>query len=265
MCRHLGYVGRAVPLTDLLFGGTHSLAIQSYAPCDMRGGGTLNVDGFGAGWYPVAEPARARRYRKPVPIWQDASFADVIADVQTTAAIAAVRSATSGMPVTEAACAPFTDGRWLFSLNGRIVGWPESAAGVAGSLPVTELITLDAPTDSALLWAVIRNRLAAADPATVLDGVIAEVLAAAPESRLNLMLTDGATLWASTVTHALSVRQLDGAAVIASEPIDADPGWRPVPDLSLVIATPGSIEITPLNIDQSSISEGKNEVHDHQR
>ncbi|HEY2043274.1 MAG TPA: ergothioneine biosynthesis protein EgtC [Jatrophihabitans sp.] len=254
MCRHLGYVGRSTPLTELVFGGTHSLVVQSYAPCDMRGGGTVNVDGFGVGWYTVAEPAGARRYRKPVPIWRDASFGDVIADVHATAAIAAVRSATSGMPVTEAACAPFTDGRWLFSLNGRLAGWPDTAAGLAASLPVTELLTLDAPTDSALLWAVIRNRLTAtADPATILSDVVAQALNAAPESRLNLMLTDGATLWASAVTHALSVRQTVHSALVASEPLDADPEWRAVPDRSLVIATPGSIEITSLNIGESHV------------
>ena len=57
------------------------------------------------------------------------------------------------MPVADAACAPFTDGTWLFSHNGRVDGWPHSVAGLAKTLDVTDLLTMDAPTDSALLWA----------------------------------------------------------------------------------------------------------------
>jgi glutamine amidotransferase len=269
MCRHFGYLGQTVTLAELVFGAPHSLVVQSYAPADMRGGGTMNVDGFGVGWYAgdgTGGTGGAHRYRRPDPIWQDASFADLARSIQVTGALGAVRSASSGMPVSEAACAPFTNGRWLFSLNGRIVGWPDSAAVLAGSLPVTELMTLDAPTDSALLWAVIRSRLAAgSNPASVLTGVIFEVLAVAPSSRLNLMLTDGYTIWATTVTHALWTRHVASGVLVASEPFDDDPAWQPVPDGSLVVAEPGSIEITPLAAQESPAQHGKNEVHVHQR
>jgi len=50
MCRHLGYLGSAVRLPELLFDQPHSLLRQTWAPDDMRGGGTVNVDGFGVGW-----------------------------------------------------------------------------------------------------------------------------------------------------------------------------------------------------------------------
>jgi uncharacterized membrane protein len=40
------------------------------------------------------------------------------------------------MPVADTACAPFTDGQWLFSHNGRVVDWPESVVDVAKTLPV---------------------------------------------------------------------------------------------------------------------------------
>ena len=52
MCRHLAYLGPPVPLRALLFDPPHSLVRQSWAPRDMRGGGTINADGFGVGWYP---------------------------------------------------------------------------------------------------------------------------------------------------------------------------------------------------------------------
>ena len=54
----------------------HSLLRQSYAPADMRGGGTVNADGFGVGLVP-GPGADAVRYRSAAPIWTDAAFADL--------------------------------------------------------------------------------------------------------------------------------------------------------------------------------------------
>jgi glutamine amidotransferase len=156
------------------------------------------------------------------------------------AVLAAVRSATVGMPVVETAAAPFSDGRWLFSHNGVVTGWPDSVAKLAASLPTADLLMLDAPTDSAFLWALVRDRLRRGDG---LAAVVADVLAAAPGSRLNLLLTDGSTIFATTAGHALSVRHGGGQVLVASEPLDDDPAWRPVPDRSLVTATPDAIEL----------------------
>ncbi|HTZ42730.1 MAG TPA: ergothioneine biosynthesis protein EgtC [Jatrophihabitans sp.] len=233
MCRHLCYLGRTpITLRELLFDPPRSLVHQSYSPCDMRGGGTVNCDGFGAGWYAGGD---AVRYRRAGPIWQDAGFAELAGRVSSSTVLAAVRNATVGMPVTETAAAPFTDGRWLFSLNGRIDGWPDAALPVAGTVPVRSLLTMDAPTDAALLWSVLRHRLGrGAEPGTALAELASEVLGAAPDSRLNLLLTDGHRAYATTVTHSLSVRQRP--TVIASEPLDGDQAWQPVPDRRLVVA-----------------------------
>jgi gamma-glutamyl hercynylcysteine S-oxide hydrolase len=253
VCRHLAYLGPPTTLAALLLDPPHGLLHQSYAPADMRGGGTVNADGFGAGWYPpplAAEgaPGRPARYRSDRPIWADTAFAALAPVTTGTAVLAAVRSATAGLPVTAPAAAPFGEGRWLFSHNGLIRGWPDAAAGLAAELPVTDLLTLDAPTDSALLWALVRHRLRAGDdPAAVLAGVVRAVAAAAPGSRLNLLLTDGATVWATTWTHALSVRVEAGAVTVASEPSDGSGGWVAVPDRHLVVATPQECDVRPLD------------------
>jgi gamma-glutamyl hercynylcysteine S-oxide hydrolase len=76
---------------------------------------------------------------------------------------------------------------------------------------------------------------------------VCSVAAAALESRLNLLLTDGTTIWATTWTHALSVRVGEGAVTVASEPSDAGPGWVAVPDRHLVVATPGGCEVRSLD------------------
>ncbi|GAA1290161.1 ergothioneine biosynthesis protein EgtC [Saccharothrix xinjiangensis] len=243
MCRHLGYLGPAVPLAALLHDPPHSLERQSHAPGDMRGGGTVNADGYGVGWYP-APGGPAVRYRRAGALWADENLARLSRVVVSGAVLAAVRSATVGMPVVDTACAPFTDGRWLFSHNGRVAGWPGSVVDVAGTLPTEALLTMDAPTDSALLWALVRSRLAAgAAPAAALADVVSEVAAAAPGSRLNLLLTDGTVLAGTTWTHSLWVRAGGGAVTLASEPLDDDPGWRELPDGHVVTADVSGVDI----------------------
>ncbi|WP_018683585.1 ergothioneine biosynthesis protein EgtC [Actinokineospora enzanensis] len=236
MCRHLGYLGPAVPLAGLL-DGPSGLLRQTWAPADMRGGGTVNVDGFGVGWY-LDDEAPPVRYRRAVPMWTDASFAQLAAVTSSRAVLAAVRSATFGMPVVDTACAPFAEGRWLFSHNGRVTGWPHSVAGLAASLSIVDLITLDAPTDSALLWAMVRERLrSGVDPADAVAEVALLVAEVAPDSRLNFLLTDGTTLVATTWWHSLSVLCGPDSVVVASEPWADDPQWTPVADRSLLVAT----------------------------
>ncbi|MEV4636331.1 ergothioneine biosynthesis protein EgtC [Actinoplanes sp. NPDC049548] len=246
MCRHLAYLGAPVALAELLLDPPHALARQAWAPRDMRGGGTINADGFGVAWYPQggAEPVR---YRSAMPIWSDAALPALAAATASGAVLAAVRSATVGMPVTETAAAPFAEGRWLFSHNGVVRGWPGSVVKVAGRLPVQDLVTLDAPTDSALLWALVRDRLrAGVPPADAVAEVVAEVELAAPGSRLNLLLTDGAQIVATTLGHALSVRADSDGVLVSSEPLDPGAAWQPVPENHLLAATASTVHLTPL-------------------
>jgi glutamine amidotransferase len=245
MCRHIGYLGPAVALAELVLKPRHSLLEQAWAPQDTRGGGTMNVDGFGVGWYPSgsSEPAR---FRAPVPLWTDTSFAEMAPQIRSAGIVAAVRSATPGMPVTATACAPFTDGCWLFSLNGYVDGWPESLAKAAANLDVVDLMTLEAPVDSAVLWALLRQRLHRdQDPAVAMTELLDEVLSAAPRSRLNLLLTNGEVLVASTWTHSLSVHSGHGVTV-ASEPFGEESGWEAIPDRHLVVADTQRVRVTAL-------------------
>jgi glutamine amidotransferase len=126
VCRHLAYLGPPLDLAALLLDPPHSLLRQTYAPVDMRGGGTVNVDGFGAGWYPNGATTPIR-YRRAVPMWSDPSFTTLAREVRTSAVLAAVRSATPGLPVMDTACAPFgCSATTAGSSAGRTAwrGWP---------------------------------------------------------------------------------------------------------------------------------------------
>ncbi|GAA0909954.1 ergothioneine biosynthesis protein EgtC [Streptomyces thermoalcalitolerans] len=246
MCRHLAYVGPREPLGRYLVEPPHGLYRQAWAPRHQRYG-TVNADGFGVGWYAEGDPVPAR-YRRAGPIWADPSFADLARVVRTTALLAAVRDATLPGADAEAAAAPFAADRWLFSHNGAVTGWPDSLAALSRTLPPRDLLALEARTDSALVWALVLARLRTGDGAgQALADTVLEVAAAAPGSRLNLLLTDGgtitATVWGDTLWYLTGPGR---RTVVASEPYDDDPRWLRVPDRTLLTADRTDVLLTPL-------------------
>ncbi|MFI5972123.1 ergothioneine biosynthesis protein EgtC [Streptomyces sp. NPDC051452] len=246
MCRHLAYLGPEQPLGRLLVEPAHSLFRQSWAPRRQRYG-TVNADGFGVGWYAPGDPAPAR-YRRAGPIWADLSFTDLARVVRSGAVLAAVRDATLAGADAEAAAAPFASGRWLFSHNGAVAGWPDAAAPLVSALPPVDLLSLQARNDSAFVWALVLHRLRAGDdPAQALGETVRRLAGAAPASRLNLLLTDGDTIAATAWGDTLWYRAESGrGTVVASEPYDDDPLWREVPDRTVLTASRAGVLLAPL-------------------
>jgi glutamine amidotransferase len=246
MCRHLAYLGPAVTLQQLLIAPEHGLFKQSWAPRRQQHG-TVNADGFGVGWYPYPPGDQLpARYRRDRPIWGDPNLLDLARVIRSGAVLAAVRSGTAGMGFAEAAAAPFASGRWLFSHNGAVPGWPGALAPLAAMLPAERLLHLEAPTDSALLWAYTQHRLAAGEP---LARALRETTEAVgdPAARLNLLATDGTTIAATTWGDTLFWRAAAPAGVlVVSEPTDDAPGWHEVPDRSLLVATADGVTVTSL-------------------
>ncbi|MGN9790431.1 ergothioneine biosynthesis protein EgtC [Streptomyces sp. OZ13] len=246
MCRHIAFVGRPEALATLLVEPGHGLFRQSWAPRRQRYG-TVNADGFGVGWYADGDPVPAR-YRRAGPIWADLSFTDLARVVRSHAVLAAVRDATAPGADGEAAAAPFASGPWLFSHNGAVRGWPASMGPLSAALPAEELLSMEARNDSALLWALALRRLRAGDsPAQALADTVRDTAAAAPGSRLNLLLTDGtmiaATAWGDTLWY---LTEPGRRTVVASEPYDDDPLWQEVPDRTLLTATRADVLLTEL-------------------
>lgn len=246
MCRHIAYLGPEVTLGSVLVEPGHGLYRQSWAPRRQRYG-TVNADGFGVGWYAAGDPVPAR-YRRAGPVWADLSFADLARVVRSGALLAAVRDATLSGADAEAAAAPFAAGTWLFSHNGAVPGWPGSLAALTRTLPAADVLSMEARTDSAFVWALVLARLRAGDAAgQALADTVLEVAAAAPDSRLNLLLTDGgtitATAWGDTLWY---LTEPGGGTAVASEPYDDDPRWREVPDRTLLVADGTDVLLTPL-------------------
>ncbi|RPK55045.1 Amidohydrolase EgtC [Streptomyces sp. ADI96-02] len=246
MCRHIAYVGEQVAIGEIVSAPPHGLVRQSWEPRRQRHG-TVNADGFGVGWYADGDPVPGR-YRRRGPVWGDETFADLARVVRSSALLAAVRDATEAGADGEAAAAPFAAGRLLFSHNGAVAGWPASLAPLAAALPAEELLSLAARSDSALIWALVRRRIAEGDDVpTAVASTVRDVAAAAPGSRLNLLLTDGAAIVATAWGDSLWYLTTPGrCTTVASEPYDDDPRWREVPDRTLLVATSADVFPTPL-------------------
>jgi glutamine amidotransferase len=238
MCRHLGWLGEPASVASLVLDPPYGLLVQSYSPRRQKNG-LMNADGWGVGFFDTGGQERSdtgggtgvpRRWRSAAPLWGDASFASVAPALRSGCIIAAVRSATIGMPIEPSASAPFSDGTWLLSHNGvvdRSVLPPSAAA--------------ESTVDSAVLAALIFDR-----GLDTLGDTVVEVGAADPNARLNILAANGSRMVATTWGDTLSVLRRDDGVVLASEPYDDDPTWQEVPDRHLVDVRGSHVELTPL-------------------
>ncbi|MCV7347715.1 ergothioneine biosynthesis protein EgtC [Mycolicibacterium rhodesiae] len=230
MCRHLGWLGEPVAIASLVLDPPCGLRVQSYAPRRQKHG-LINADGWGVGFYPSDLPGNGPcRWRSASPLWGDVSFASVSPALRSNCIVAAVRSATVGMPIEASASAPFSDGTWLLSHNGVVD---------RGVLPVSP--AAESTVDSAMLAALIFDR----GPENLGD-TIAEVGAADPRARLNIMAANGSRLMATTWGDTLSMLRRSDGVVLASEPYDDHPDWQDIPDRHLVDVSAGQVTLTPL-------------------
>ena len=119
MCRHAAWLGAPRTLDSLIHEPEHGLLRQSYAPRRQRYGhgqrrrlrhGLVRPRPRGAGPLPPCDPHLGGRQpagpRAGRPLG--------------TACWPPYGRATVGMPIEETATAPFADGPWLLSHNGRV-------------------------------------------------------------------------------------------------------------------------------------------------
>ena len=227
MCRHLGWLGKPRSVASLTLDPPYGLLVQSYSPRRQKHG-LMNADGWGIGFFD--DGGVVRRWRSATPLWGDASFASLAPVLHSGCVVAAVRSASVGMPIEASASAPFSDGQWLLSHNGLVDRAVLPASAVAEST-----------NDSALLAAMIFDR-----GMDALGETIADVAAADPNARLNILAGNGSELRATTWGDTLFALRRDDGVVLASEPFDDDGDWQEIPDRHLVTVTDNRVEMTTL-------------------
>ncbi|HEY8763647.1 MAG TPA: class II glutamine amidotransferase [Solirubrobacteraceae bacterium] len=242
MCRLFGMSGgpNAVRATFWLLEAPDSLAEQSRREPDGTGLGTFDAAG-----HPVVS-------KQPIAAYQDQTFAREARERRSHTFIAHVRYASTG-GLTAVNTHPFEQQDRLFAHNGVIGDLPrlDSELGDAGKLVHGE-------TDSERFFALITREIERAG--NVGEGITAAarwISEQLPVFALNCVLITASELWALRYpdTHELHVlqraaggpsgsRHLDHASargsvrvrsgdlatapavVVATEPMDEDPGWQ---------------------------------------
>jgi glutamine amidotransferase len=252
VCRHLaiagGSPGAPIELSAVLLDAPHALVTQVDHP-RYQGPGITNRDGWGVAWH---DGGSWRQHRSVAPLSEDSTVRGLVADVRSPAVLAAIRRASPGLALAETGNAPFVDGPWAFSLNGFVGGYADGPAAqpLRAALTPERRAALSGDTDTEVLFGLVLDGLDAGDePGAALAAAVGLALDAAGgrESRLNLLLTDGAGIWATRWNNSLFHRRLGGGAlVLASEPWDDAEGWTAVEQGRLVRATDGGVTVEVL-------------------
>ncbi len=259
MCRHAAYLGPGVAATELLSDLEHSLCHQSYQARELLTG-VVCADGYGFGWYDDdGSDGIAARYSFPGPIWSDPNLASMAPHIRAQVMVAAVRNASVAGRNTHDNCAPFRDGRYLFSLNGFLPNFPD-----AWSEPFASWLTPErrnrvrGGTDAEYLFQILLARVDehggdAAALASATQSLIRDVLnhakTAGLDVYLNMLLSDGERVVATRAGSKPTQNSLyllqdgdefPGATVVASEPLYDDPLWVPVESDTVLVVQAGA-------------------------
>lgn len=255
MCRLAAYAGPSRPLSSLIYDGSHALERQAYVPRELIGA-HVNVDGTGVAWWPEPDQEPVR-FVTDSPPWADDNLADLASKISAPVQIAAVRSATPGIPFGPANVAPFTRGDLALAHNGRIEGF-RGAVGqhLIGALEPDVFADLFTINDSRALFLHVSQRFEAGaslrDATLETLDLIGKILAdSGGDASLNIVVGDGRRMVATRYSIDAPQNSLywlasaDGVTV-ASEPLDEDPDWQRAADDTLIEFTAYDISITPL-------------------
>lgn len=243
MCRLFGMSGgdRRVRATFWLLEAPDSLARQS----------RREPDGTGVGWYDAQ--GRPELAKQPLAAYVDPAFAREARELESTTFVAHIRYATTGA-VRAVNTHPFTQHGRLFAHNGVVHDLPRLERELGDDLSFVH-----GDTDSERVFALITRETERheGDVGAGISSAVRWIAANLPVYALNLVMATRDDLWALRYpdVHELWVlrrdaggpcgeRHLDAAGaagtvrvrsehlahhpslIVASEPMDADPGWR---------------------------------------
>jgi predicted glutamine amidotransferase len=242
MCRLFGlHAGTPVRATFWLLDAPDSLVAQSHREPDGAGIGVFDHRGN-----PVVD-------KQPIAAWQDTDFATDAHDLRSAVFVAHVRYASTG-GLTAANTHPFTQDGRILAHNGAFSGLDQLDQRLASS-GAKNLVGGD--TDSERMFALIteQTRLHGGDVEAGIVSALTWMAQSLPIYSLNLLLATADTLWAlrypdtnelyilqrphqdgngelDATSSRIRARSADlanqAATIIASEPMDDDPNWRPL-------------------------------------
>ncbi len=117
MCRFIAYLGRPIPVDEVLFQPKNSLVHQSVHAKEIDI--PLNGDGFGVGWYNLEISSDPALFTSILPAWNDRNLRYISPKIFTSCLMSHVRRAVEG-GLSQFNCHPFHHGRFLFMHNGEV-------------------------------------------------------------------------------------------------------------------------------------------------
>ncbi len=239
MCRLFGMSAGSEPTraTFWLLDAPDSIATQSHK----------DPDGTGLGWFDSQR--RPHISKQPLAAYGDARFAREAREVSSNTFLAHVRYATTGA-LNVLNTHPFEQDGRLFAHNGVVGDLPALEAHLGEDLKLVK-----GDTDSERFFALITREIAVADGdvSAGLEAACAWVAQNLPIVSINFVLATADGLWAlrypdkntlyllerlpgepleRTSSLGMRVRCEAGAerplVLLASEPLDSDPRWRPL-------------------------------------
>jgi len=218
--------------------------------------GSDEPDGWSLTWWsPGSETPTI--VRDPDPSAEDEDYPSIVDELvaaEPHITLAHFRSTSSGCTPEDGNPHPFVreteDGRLLLVHNGTVSTlWLKGLMGLEYYEENPPQTCPDDPIDSELILMLIEQRLQWRcdddDLHAVLLDVGAELASDHIGSAANLLISDGATLWAQRFSdssnpdsYPLHYRVEDGRCWIAREPINGD-DWTPLPNRSLLRCGPG--------------------------
>jgi glutamine amidotransferase len=268
MCRWLAYYGSPVLIEELLYKPQHSLIDQSLH--SQLGAETTNGDGFGIGWYGVGDTPGV--FHSTEPAWNDRNLRDLTAHIEAPIVFAHIR-ASSGSPVQQTNCHPFTHGRWLWMHNGLIRDFRTVKRDLVLAVDPALYASIEGSTDSEVFFFLALTFGLEEDPPAAVEravGLIEEVgrkHGVEHPIQMTVATTDGTRVWAfryssegqsrslfystdvstlkgqypdNPVLHGLS----DETRIVVSEPLgDLRGAWNEVPESSYGLIREGQDEL----------------------
>ncbi|HEX2312852.1 MAG TPA: class II glutamine amidotransferase [Thermomonospora sp.] len=220
------------------------------APQSLKEQSRRMPHGVGLGWFSLGdEPVRDRA---PLPAFENTDFALTARHIVSHTFVSHVRYASTG-EVDVHNCHPFDMYDRLFAHNGVVKG-----LDVLGSwLTDVDRVLIEGETDSEMVFAYITSEIRrCGDTTTGLIEAVRRISAELPLYSLNILLAEAHRIWALRYPESNElwvlppkgegiggVRHLESphepgavdlsspghsvpAYVVASEPMDDDPGWR---------------------------------------
>lgn len=260
MCRLVAYRGDPLPLRTLVFDGDHSLYRQSWEARELLQG-SVSVDGYGVAWPDRGADRRVVRLARVEPLWHDPDLPDLLGSVRVPLALAALRNATPGLPVGRTGLLPVIHDRWALAMNGFVPHFRLAhMRALRTDLSDRWYGELEGSSDAETLFLLLRQML---DQGTPPDQALLDVRERVARRigtdemaplTLILMGPPGITVLHSTVNgpcNSLYVlrkgRLAPEGVLVASEPLDGDEGWEPVPGESLLRITGDGVAIRRLD------------------